>query len=242
MRPRTRIRTLLLLAAALAAAACATPYDPYRVPSAELRARVRTIALAPMLVNPNAAERATARERIEPLVRARLARGGFEVVPAEVWEGLWRTAAADVGDVFDPVSGKVDDERWKAVEAAVYHELAGAHGVDAVLRLRLDTVDVHLARKNVAYCGVQDAVYWPGSTFSVLETATYVLGSCLYAVLLDLDERELYGIRSGVELVETYARQTRAVRPQAERLADASRLREAVEATIGPLADGAAKR
>jgi hypothetical protein len=61
-------------------------------------------------------------------------------------------------------------------------------------------------------------------------------------VLYDMEERELYGIRSGLETVETFARQTRAVRPLEQRLRDPVRIREAVEATVGPLADRTAER
>ena len=52
-------------------------------------------------------------------------------------------------------------------------------------------------------------------------------------------ERELYGIRAGLETIETFAAQTRAVRPLEQRLRSPVRLRQAVEAAVGPLADRA---
>jgi hypothetical protein len=67
-----------------------------------------------------------------------------------------------------------------------------------------------------------------------------VHAACLTVKLYDMEERQLYGIRSGLETIETFARQTRAARPRAERLQDPERLGQAVEATVGPLADRAA--
>jgi len=224
------------------ASACATPYDPFRIPASELRGRVRTIALAPLRASADVADREQARAQIEPIVSARLSAGGFQVVASAEMEKLWRSAAGDVGDLFDPVTGKIDQERYDAVEASVYHELRAQHGADAVLWMRIDTVELYLATRNATFCGTTDAIYWPGGKLENFERATLVVASCLYTHLYDMEERELYSIRSGLEIVETFARQTRAERPQGERLKNPGRLREAVEATVGPLADHSAGR
>jgi hypothetical protein len=235
-------RAALGLAVLLAASACATPYDPFRVPAPELRGRVRTIALAPIRVNADLVDPVTARERLEPLVAAKLAAAGFRIVASEELERLWRSAADDVGGVFDPVTGEADDERYQAVESAVHHELRAQHGVDAVLRMWIDTVELFLALSSVTFCGTTGDAYWPGGTLGTFETATLVRAACFHTVLVDLEERELYGIRAGLETIETYARQTRAERPLSARLADPAGLRDAVDATLGPLAGDAAER
>jgi hypothetical protein len=56
-----------------------------------------------------------------------------------------------------------------------------------------------------------------------------------------MDEKVLYTIQSGIEPIETYVRQTRAVRPKAERLQDGVRLQRAVADAVGPLAEIPAK-
>lgn len=237
------VRSALYGALALLAGACATkPYDPFRIPAAELRGRVHAIALAPLQVSASLADRSFARDRIEPLVVARLEKGGFAVVPSAEMERLWRAAAADVGGVFDPVSGEVDQERYDAVEASVFHDLRSQHRVDGVLWLRIYTVDIYLTGSSTTFCGTTDDVYWPAGQRAAVEETTLVRATCLSAVLYDMEERELYGIRSGLETVETFARQTRAVRPLEQRLRDPVRIREAVEATVGPLADRTAER
>ena len=241
-RIRTRrargLGTVAGLTLVLIAVACAKPYDPFRIPAAELRARVHTIALAPLRVSAGVAEPTRARQEIEPLVVEQLAAGGFQVVASDEMERLWRSAAAEVGDVFDPVSGERDEERYEAVEAAVYHELRLQYQVDAVLWMRIYAIELFLVGSRAAFCGTVGPVYWsnPEKQIDSSERATLVLATCVDAALYDLEERMLYGIRSGLETIETFARQTRAERPLEQRLRDPSRLREAVNATLGPLA------
>ena len=222
--------------------ACAKPYDPFRVPEAELRSRIRTIALAPLQGRAAVVDRAHARSQLEPLVTARLGAGGFQVVASEEMERLWREAAEDVGGVFDPVTGDVDRERFDAVESSVYHELRARHAVDAVLWLGIETIDIYLTRGSVNVCGVTDAMYWPPDAEQPLESATLVRAICLATILYDMEERELYNIRAGLETIETFAAQTHAARPLEQRLQSPGRLRHAVDLTIGPLAGDAAGR
>ncbi|MBI4517338.1 MAG: hypothetical protein HY699_16155 [Deltaproteobacteria bacterium] len=112
----------------------------------------------------------------------------------------------------------------------------GLDDTDGYPLLESDTA----TRSRCAYsthCGVSgDKVYWPAAGISWSERTTLVLALCLDTGLYDLERRNLYGIRHGLETVETYFRQTRAVRPIKERLRDRARLVQAVEATLGPLA------
>jgi hypothetical protein len=212
--PAVRLRALGVLAIATMLGGCVKPYDPFRIPSFELRDRVRTIAVAPLEVSSTLVDRSYTRAEIEPMVTERLRAGGFTIVPSDEMEVLWRRAAGDVGGIFDPVTGAADKERFTAVGAAVHRDLAWSP---------------------VDYCGTRSDVYWPGGFIPFEERATIVLVLCLNTGLYDLEGRELYGIRHGLEAIETYLGQTRAVRPMNERLRDRERLVQAVDATLGPL-------
>ena len=107
------------------------------------------------------------------------------------------------------------------------------------LYLKIDAVALYLPGRTVKYCGTttDERIYWSPPEASVPNRATLVMALCLNTDLVDLEGRDLYGIRHSLETVETYAEQTRAVRPLAQRLQDRARLVAAVEATLGPLAD-----
>jgi hypothetical protein len=239
---RTTILRLLrgtsAMIAMMASSCVRPPYDPFKTSSSEVRERVRTIAIAPLLVAATLADREAVRAQLEPAVTARLEAGGFTVVPSTEMERLWRRAADDVGDVFDPVTGALDKAQFKTVEAAVYRDLRSERNVDAVLYLGINAVVLYLPPATVAYCGttVPEPLYWPATAPPLRGAATVAVVLCLNAELADLEGRELYGIRHGLEPIETYAAQTRAVRPFNERLEQPARLVEAVDVTVGPLA------
>jgi hypothetical protein len=231
---------LAAAALALLATGCPRPYDPFRIPRAELRGRIHTIALAPLRVDPDVAEPAPVRAQIEGLATSRLSTGGFKIVEASEMERLWREAAADVGNVFDPLSGVPDKTRFDLVEEAVYRDLASRHRVDAVLYLSVYPVELYLTGTKVRFCGRQDSVYWPGG-LGMMDDPTLVRAACLGATLYDMEEHVLYTIQSGIEAYETYVRQTRAARPRSERLQDGIRLQRAVDDAIGGLAGTTSK-
>ena len=60
-------------------------------------------------------------------------------------------------------------------------------------------------------------------------------GACLQLALYDRDQGEICGIRYGVEFVDTYALQTHARKPLAERLRDPAVIEEAIQEIVGPL-------
>lgn len=215
------------------------PYNPFKTASREVRDRVQTIALAPLTAASTLADRKSAWAQLEPMVTERLKAGGFAVVPSEEMEKLWRRAANDVGGVFDPVTGEVDKTRFETVEAAVYRDLGTDRDVDAVLYLTIAAVVLYLPGPTVNYCGIttNEPLYWPSSAAPLVEAATVAVALCLNALLLDLEGRELYAIRHGLETIETYAEQTRAIRPIAERLQRRAGFVDAVEKTVGPLAE-----
>jgi hypothetical protein len=225
------------LAGALALlAACAKPYDPFRVPRDEVRGRVRTIALAPVRIDVEVADAQQTRDAIAELVTARLVAAGFQVVAATVMDAAWRQAVVDVGPIFDPITGTADKARFDLVEDAVYRELGATQHADAVLQLRVVVVDVPLAGKTMQFCGTEDVTYWPWTGGGITERATLARAACLAAILYDMEKRSLYAIQHGIEPLETYARQTHAARPRASRLQDAARLTRAVDGAVGPLA------
>ena len=216
--------------------ACATGYDPFKVPAERLREGVDTVALRPLAVHPDLVDPQRLRALIEPRAVAMLSEGGFEVVPPEEWERRWLATAREVGEIWNPISGARDDARYDAVMSAVRHDLAVERGVDAVVELHLFAEKVEASGWSPRLCGVQREVYWPGREFPLGSRVTLAYGLCVGVRVHDLDEREIYSIRHGLEFVDTYALQTNARLPLDQRLRDPERIEEALDVILGPLA------
>ena len=237
--PQDRVpsRVLLLALAAIVCSGCATPtpFDPFQIPREQLRDRVRTIAVVPLhaafgLIDEGRAQQ----EVLSPLVE-RLREAGYGIVAPEVWTALWTSYARDLGEVYDPSTARADSERWEIVESAVYSALASGHGADAVLYTSLELVDLLDTGSEVVLCGAIEPVYWPGPRPP--RHTVLARGLCLQVALFDMEESFLYGIRSGVEVIETYAEQTRARRSIEDRVRDEKKLHETIDRLVGPLVE-----
>lgn len=224
------------IAALALLAACAKPYDPYLIPREELRAKIHTIALAPIRIAPELPEPAATREKLEALARTVLEAGGFAVVGSSAYGERWRAFADAMGGIWDPVTGEIDKQRFELVEQHAYRELVDRHRVDALLYLSVYAVDLFLQSNRATFCGTSGPVYWPGALGSAAKP-TLVIASCLGGELYDMSEKKLYSIQSGFEVIETYFEQTRAVRPVSERLQDDRLLQQAVDGVLGGLVE-----
>ncbi|MEM9175914.1 MAG: hypothetical protein AAGC67_11830 [Myxococcota bacterium] len=250
---RSRVRKAILvsiLASLALSVGCAKPYDPFQVPRDDVRAQVRTVAISPYTAPHSQMDAERARATFEPLVTERLEAAGLTVVPSEVWLGIHRQAAEDLGGIYDPSTGEGDEEKLELLNETLYAELANQHDVDALLFLQVKQVRLDLKRAELDFCGKSGRVNFPkredGTGFSArgtltgtgVGTVTLAYASCLSAMLFDMDRNFLYGIQHGLEVFDSYARQTRAKRPREERLKDPAVIEEAVETVVGPLADG----
>lgn len=223
---------------AVVVSGCATPYDPFKVPVAQVRETVDTVAIRPLHVGSGVdADVEWLRERIEPRAASILRDAGYSVVPPEEWERRWLEAATQVGEIWDPDTGVVDEERFDVVRSVVLHDLAADAGVDAVVQLRIYVVELENPITRPVFCGHQDWVYWPGSGLSLLSRVTLAYAACLDVRIDSMDSRKLYSIRSGLEVLDTYARQTHARRPTEERLRDSERLDEALSTILEGFAE-----
>jgi len=220
---------------ALAGLGCATPPDPFQVPEAEVRAQVRTVALVPLVASQDLVEVERVRSVIEPRAIAMLREGGFAVIPPDEWEQRWLAAAREAGEIWDPVTGARDDERYGAVRDELLRTLQAERNVDAVVYVYLFRQPVEGSGPSPLLCEVQRDVYWPRE-LPLSTRVTLAYGACLQVEMYDTGMRQLYRLRHGVEFVDTYARQTHASKPLAERVRDPALLEEALATTLGPLA------
>jgi hypothetical protein len=83
-------------------------------------------------------------------------------------------------------------------------------------------------------CDVQRDVYWP-EELAMGTRVTIAYGACLQVEIFDTKMQTLYRIWRGLEFVDTYALQTHASKPIAQRLHDPALLEEALAITLGPL-------
>lgn len=231
---------MVVVATTLGGCAASTRYDPYQVERAHVREQVRTIAIAPHPVPYELMDADVAREIFEPIAIRRLEAAGFEVVPSSVWSEIWRTAAEDVGGVFDPRTLETNDEKLELVLDTTLHRLQTDYGVDARLFFEVGVVELQRQSVSPVFCGKGTRLAFGRATSpQPVGRVTSIRASCLHASLIDMEDRLLYSIRHGIEVFEIHARQTRYSMPRQERLTDMNAIEEAASAVLDPLVQNA---
>lgn len=235
--PRFRIPVIAACLAAFGVTGCAS--DPPR-PSEDTEAierlsRVRVVAIQPLTTATAVVDRDRVSAVFGARVEARLEAAGRRVVGPEVWEEIWARYAGDVGDIFDPSTGKADEQRYMTVRDAVVRELADAHGIDGWLRVFVGVNESFGVSDQAKACGGSAPPYWPGGWKKTANHGAVIVRiACLVVVVNDVDGKELFSALAPIEGIETYDRQTRAIRTPDELFQDPALLDGAIEAVLAP--------
>lgn len=194
---------------------CATREPPTGVDHSDVRARMKTVAFAPFRSLTAIVRREQVQVAFEGRATERLIRAGVKVVAPAVWDELWRRYADDVGGVYDASTGEADEEKYAAVRNAVYRELVETHDVDGILYLEVRVVEHYGVRQSPQVCGQVIVPYWPGGwgTNPGRNATSLVRSTCLVGVLVDPTQKQYFARQAGLEGIETYDFQTRAIRP-----------------------------
>jgi hypothetical protein len=114
---------------------------------------------------------------------------GFRVVRSAEFDRLWGAFVGATGAVFDPVTGKVDEQRFEVVEEYVYRELGGPARVGALLYPGIQLVELFEQHDQADFCGTWGDLYcryprpgssrrWSGRRASTSSSMTPRRSSC----------------------------------------------------------------
>jgi hypothetical protein len=198
----TRSRTFVLLLALVACACASSPkHNPFKVPRETFFPMLKVVALAPVRVPADLGDPEPVRARYAELITAQLRSAGLEVVgPAQVGPIL-DARTNELGGIFDPHTGKLDDSKVKALYSGAMKELKARYRADALVEPSIRVVMAKLRRDTARWHGVsQDASQ--GLLEHALGSHTGVIPALsLYAMLWDANGELLYSKPGGIEVL-----------------------------------------
>lgn len=224
------------LALALAGCSAAPPSNPFKIPRADVAARIKTIALSPVELSRDLEGAEAVRFKFETLVAAKLREGGFRVAPSAEYAAIWRQKAAGLGGIFDSVTGKRNEAKTRTAREQTLRALETAAGADALLDCALVTVRAEFTANLAEWDGMAEYVPQSGawSLFGPVSNGTTPALS-LRVTLSDLRDAALYDNMGGVQLLsKLYGTQFVDV-PAIDLFIDEARNAHAVEAALNPL-------
>jgi hypothetical protein len=237
--PRLAQLACLALLALLAGCAGtkAVPYDPFKVRRDLFFDSLKVVAMAPIRVPPDLENPDPVKGRFAATVEQRLRDAGLKVIPPSEVGPVLDAVAAERGGIYDPVTGKSDPAKTKAVGDEILRRLKERFGVDALLRTDIRVVHARLDH---------DVARWDGATekagtgfWKQVLTGTHsgrIPALSLVVVLVRADGTELYVMAGGLRVLSHIGiGGAHEVIPHAELFADEARNAEAVAIALDPL-------
>lgn len=234
MRTAWRLAIILTWLGLLTGCAGTPPPSPFKVPEAEFRRQVKTIAIAPLAARDRELRANT--EELMLLLEAKVRGLGYRLLSWEYYRSSLEETIGEEGGVYDAQRGTRDEVKYKRAYQRALKILRERHGADAVLFPGLETTSAEVYRGEATWDG---AAEWIGPV--TLRGDVWALS--LVVVINDMQEKRLFVSRAGIQAGVKSEKGKRVNKTARELLADSSRNKEAVEHALAPLAprgDGAA--
>lgn len=225
-------------------AGCATtpPYNPFKIPQDELYGKIKTIALAPVAVPEGLEDPQPVKAMFASLIEAKLREAGFSTVPSAEYAEIWKRMTEKVGGYFDPVTGKRDESKFKALRKHCLRELSTKYNANAVVYPEIRFVKANFSGNTASWHGTSESVKVP--TEGVLQALLSGGGGhygtlaalSLVVTIKDMDEVEMYVNPGGIQVLARVSSRGKFVPvPPNELLVNEERNGAAVDIALEPL-------
>ena len=226
----------------LALGGCATtqpPHNPFKIPEAEFHGKIRTIALAPVQLPDGLEQPDPVKAKFETLVDAKLRAQGFAVVPSSEYTAVWKRMIEQLGGYFDPLTGKKDETKFKAVRTHSLRELNARFKADAVLHPAVRVVPARFSNNTASWDGVTDTVLAGGGGWQAIFAGPRqgTISALTFMVFIeDPNEVLMYSNGGGLQVANKLSGSTFILVPQNELFVDPERNQTAVNLALDALA------
>jgi len=196
---------------------CATPpppYEPYKTSREELFGKVKTIVLAPVRIPAALEDQEPVKAKYESLIDAKLREAGFTVVPSLEYDVLWKRTTEQMGGLFDPMTGKMDEAKVKAVQSHIARELQRTVHADAIVYSTIQPVTIRFVNGVARWDGAEESIddYKPNNAVDrILFSGRYggatgtVTALSLITIIDDVNGVTMYANSGGIQLLALWA-------------------------------------
>jgi hypothetical protein len=214
---------------------------PPSAPGAQIKQQVMTVALKPIDTAGHPYD-SLVKARYEKQLSDKLAQLGFRLIAPSAYARVAEAAAAEVGGIYDPITGKPAPDKAKAAQEVLVRRLRETHAVDAILSAEFTRVGApYDIQGEAAWDGATQSVFavpggWTGKAYTGTQSALSLL-----VRLEDIAGQHLYSRRGGIELTSLFMSGSGDFErlPPEKLLLDEGHTAHAVEVALAGLKDGA---
>ncbi len=192
----------------LFAGCAAPPYDPFIKSRAEIFESVEVVVLMPIGLADFEREEEVS-TRYETLISERLEEAGFKVIPPSKFENTWNRMVEQLGGIYDPNTGKRDDEKLNAIQEHTINELKAKFEIDGYVSPRVEVVEASFRGNHASWDGTKEATtggegFW--TSLLVSELSGTISALSLIVPISNINHEVYYVGRGGIQLFAHYKR------------------------------------
>lgn len=231
----------IALAATLFGAGCTTappPYNPFKVPEQGFRDKFNTVAIAPVTVPGDLTEADPVKAKFASFIETKLREAGFTVVSSKETLDMFQNMSKQLGGIFDPVTGKRDEAKFKAAREHTLRELGTKFKAAAVVYPTIFAGPARFGGGTAHWNGASESIAMAQGFLASLQVNT--LSGTTRALSLgisfeDINGTDLYFNAGGIQLVAKYSGGQLAAVPRDQLFLDDGRNAAAVNRALEPL-------
>jgi len=232
---RNRVHASMLMLAFVVGGCATTPaYNPFRVPQSDFYLKIRTIAMSPLVVPKWVGSSEAVRSKMEDRIKTQLEESGFKIIPREKFQEIWDRFLDQMGGYFDPLTGKIDNEKLETIRSYARREMSLKYGADAFLHPRIELVGAKVDGFSAIWDGTTDSIIfkeWYGAYQGVTNALSLAI------IIEDTNGVDLYINRGGIQVASKIYMGRFVSVPTSELLADEERNMEAVYIALKALVE-----
>ena len=181
--------------------------DPKPVDPVAIHAALKSVGVLPMRVPSLIPNGENVARRFEAAIEERLRAAGFQVVGAQVMRDIHARLGAELGGIYDPMTGATTREKFDEREQLVRAKYLESHRVDGFARLAVAERIANSYSMTAEWDGVKENVTGQSTMKSILNMSAGQLGDgvvpalSFVMVLEDLERREIYSDIGGLQLL-----------------------------------------
>jgi hypothetical protein len=214
------------------AAAAASKDEAYLVDKRSFKKQFKTIALAPVDVDPYLNMPDSVAAMLEEEVTLRLQKRGYTVIPSSVLAGIRKTMEAQVGGFENPETGQVNGAKIQAVRDHAFRELWFTNEFDGLATIRVAITSVPMESDRVEWDGVTQKLEHTGGGKKY--SATISVSSVSLAIY-DQTNKPVYLFYGGLESLMWREKEQVVPLPVEKLFLDEKRIRKAAQTAVDPI-------
>ena len=228
------------LATTLIGVGCATtpPYNPFKIAQEEFYGNIKTIALAPVGLPRDLEDPDPVKAKFESLVEAKLREAGFSVVPSRETAEIFDRMNKQVGGIFDPVTGKRDETKFKTIREHILREMGTKFKADAVLYPNIRLGTARFAGGQASWDGTSESLSTTGGFLGALQVGQFQGTTGALSLIVTIENIhgvDVYVNAGGIQLISKLSFGKFVPVPRSQLFVDEARNAAAANIAVGPL-------